>query len=87
MSKPHTSVRSVRLTDETWERVAKAAEGRQIKINAAMVEAVERWLSNPTVVIAPERDFSVMVNDPVTEREAREAFWRKTGAFNPKSKK
>lgn len=39
-----------------------------------------------TVVIEAARGPDA-VSEPMTSREARDAFWRKTGAFNPKGKK
>lgn len=41
MAKPPTSVRSIRLPDETWERLATEADKRGVKVNGLVADLVE----------------------------------------------
>ena len=98
MAKPPSSVRSVRLPDELWDRLKAKAALLGKNLNAGMAEAAERWLDTRDFVVgegpAPMRkgaddDTIKAPSTPaqqMTERELRDAFWRKTGVFNPKGK-
>lgn len=49
MTKPKTSIKSVRLPDDMWDKIAAKAEVRGVKVNAAMAEAAALWLTRPVV--------------------------------------
>ncbi len=90
MAKPPTSVRSVRLPEELWERLKAKAKQRDTTTNNAVAHAVADWIAIPDYVVrAGPALAATAIPTPaqqMTEREARDAFWRKTGAFNPKGK-
>jgi hypothetical protein len=87
---------AVRFKEATLEAIEAYRERAGVSRNRAVTDLVERGLlSTGSGLPSPEVQAAIKAQvtaiqggkSGFTDREARDMFWRKTGAFNPRSKK
>lgn len=88
MAKPPTSVRSIRLPDDLWERLSAKAKERGTTVNAAMARAAEDWMA-PKVVTPREIAVAaakVIASTPaqMSDQAARDAKYARRDTWDPR---
>lgn len=68
MTKPPTSVRSIRLTDDVWALIAKRAAAENASVNSWVTNAVHRSLAGLSAPPAFKPAVEPVPNDALTRR-------------------